>query len=317
MDLSQRTRSILSFVNTVDAGSFTAAARKLGVSNATVSKNVAGLEQALGVRLLNRTTRKLSLTKEGAAFLQQARLALDSQDSSADAIGQDKNAISGKLRMLSTVAFGREHLLPALSDLLASHPQLAIDIDFDDRVVDVAEGGYDIVIRGSHIEDASLIARPICHLQMVLVASPAYLAQAGVPQTLAELVSHHLITRRFSAGKVCPWMFRERDDEILTLDIAHSSLTLSSPELMTEAAVRHMGITQVAVQHAWPYLERGKLKVLLLGKHDPGPCQLVMQFPHRALISPRIKACIDHLSSRFSDIHAQNVAMDVLEQYSA
>ncbi|NWK80037.1 LysR family transcriptional regulator, partial [Aquitalea sp. LB_tupeE] len=135
MDLSQRVPSVLSFVTTVETGSFAAAARQLGISNAAVSKNVAGLEQALGVRLLNRTTRTLSLTEEGAAFLRQARIALDALDAAVDAIATQRLEISGPVRISSSAAFGRDHLLPALPGLLTRYPQLAVEVDFDDRVV--------------------------------------------------------------------------------------------------------------------------------------------------------------------------------------
>lgn len=317
MDLSQRVPSVLSFVTAVEAGSFAAAARQLGISNAAVSKNVAGLEQALGVRLLNRTTRTLSLTEEGAAFLRQARIALDALDAAVDAIATQRLEISGPVRISSSAAFGRDHLLPALPGLLTRYPQLAVEVDFDDRVVDLVGGGYDLAIRGGHIADSALVARPICHLRMVLVASPTYLAQAGIPRSPAELTQHRLITRRFLGGKVSPWNFRDADGQITTLDVSRSCLTLSAPEALTDAARQHAGITQVGVHHAWPYLERGELKVLLLGQHDPGAYELVLQYPHRALMAPRVKACIDYLLSQFAATPALHVPLAALAAYTA
>lgn len=137
MDLSQRVRAVLSFVHTVEAGSLAGAARALGVSAAAVSKNVAGLERTLGVRLMNRTTRTLSLTEEGAVFLRQARIALDALDAAVDAVAAQRLAISGPVRISTSAAFGREHVLPVLPGLLARYPQLAVEVDFDDRVVDL------------------------------------------------------------------------------------------------------------------------------------------------------------------------------------
>jgi DNA-binding transcriptional LysR family regulator len=317
MELSQRVPSVLSFVHTAEAGSFAAAARQLGISNAAVSKNVAGLEQALGVRLLNRTTRTLSLTDEGAVFLRQARIALDALDAAVDAIATQRLEISGQVRISSSAAFGRDHLLPALPGLLASYPQLAVEVDFDDRVVDMVAGGYDLAIRGGHIADSALVARPICHLHMALVASPVYLAQAGTPQSPAELASHRLISRRFLGGKVSPWNFRDGDGSISTLDISRSGLILSAPEALTEAARQHVGIAQVGVHHAWRYLQSGELKVVLPTQHQPGAYELVLQYPHRALLAPRVKVCIDYLLAQFAATPALHVPLEALAAYAA
>lgn len=316
MDLSQRVRAVLSFVHTVEAGSLAGAARALGVSAAAVSKNVAGLERTLGVRLLNRTTRTLSLTEEGAVFLRQARIALDALDTAVDAVAAQRLAISGPVRISTSAAFGREHVLPVLPGLLARYPQLAVEVDFDDRVVDLVGGGYDLALRGGHIADSALVARPVCHLRMILVASPHYLAQAGIPRTPADLASHRLISRRFLGGKVSPWGFRDGDGLISTQNLDGACLTLSAPEALTEAACMHAGIAQVGVHHAWRYLQSGQLKVLLLGIHEPGAYEMVLQYPHRALMAPRVKACIDYLLAAFAADAALHVPLAALQAYT-
>ena len=134
MDSSQRVRAILSFVHVADAGSFAGGARALGVSPAAVSKNIAGLEKALGLRLMNRTTRTLSLTEEGSAFLRQARLALEALDTAAEAAMAHRAEPVGKVRISTSVGFGKSYLMPALPGLLATHPGLAVDVDFDDQI---------------------------------------------------------------------------------------------------------------------------------------------------------------------------------------
>jgi DNA-binding transcriptional LysR family regulator len=316
MELTQRVRAVLSFVQTVEAGSFAGAARTLGISNAAVSKNVASLERALGVRLLNRTTRKLNLTEEGAVFLRQARIALEALDSAVDAVAAQRLEISGQVRVSTSTSFGRDHLLPSLPGLLARYPQLAVEVDFDDRVVDLVGGGYDFALRGGHIADSALVARPVCHLRMVLVASPDYLAQEGVPRQPADLLTHRLIARRFLGGKVSPWSFRHSDGAISTLNLDRACLTLSAPEALAEAACMHAGIAQVGVHHAWRYLQRGQLKVLLLGAHDPGGYEMVLQYPHRALMAPRVKACIDYLLDEFARDPALHVPREVLATFA-
>ena len=137
MDLSQRTRAALSFVQAADRGGFAAAARVLGISAAAVSKNVAGLEKALGVRLMNRTTRTVSLTEEGEAFLRQARIALEALDRATEAVIAHRAAPTGNVRISTSVGFGCEQLTPILPGLLERYPGLSVEVDFDDRVIDL------------------------------------------------------------------------------------------------------------------------------------------------------------------------------------
>lgn len=299
MDLSQRVRAITSFIDAADAGSFAAAARLQGVSAAAISKNIAGLEQALGVRLMNRTTRKLSLTEEGTLFLQQARIAVEALDTAVDTVIAGKMETRGHVRISTSAAFGREQLLPALPGLRQRYPGLSVEVDFDDRVTDIVRDGYDLAIRGGRIVDSSLISRPVCLLNMVLVASPAYLAEYGVPTTPEALKHHHLIARRFLGGKVSPWNFHGPDGSLITLEPDAAVVTLSAPEAQLQAALLGLGIAQVGVHHALSHLQSGQLKTLLFGQHDTGSYEMVIQYPHRALVAPRVKATVEYLLETF------------------
>ncbi|HSW03940.1 LysR family transcriptional regulator [Aquabacterium sp.] len=314
MDSSQRVRAILSFVQAANTGSFAAAARALGVSSAAVSKNVAGLEQALGVRLMNRTTRTLSLTAEGSAFLRQARIALDALDSAIDAVAVQRVEPRGRVRISTSAAFGRQQLMPALPSLLSRHPALSVEVDFDDRVVDLVRGGYDLAVRGGHIADSALVSRSICRMNLALVASPSYLAEHGVPVSPQDLDQHRLIARRFLGGPVSPWNFRSNDDSITTFEPAHAAvLTLSAPETLVQAACDGSGVAQVGVHHAWAHLQSGALKVVLHRQHDPGSYELVMQYPHRALMAPRVRVTLEHLLEAFARDEALHVPLEALE----
>lgn len=299
MDISQRARAILSFVEAANGGSFAAAARALSISPAAVSKNIAGLEQTLGVRLMNRTTRKLSLTEEGDAFLKQARLALEALDMAVDAITAQKKETSGHVRISTSAVFGRDYVLPALPGLFARHPALTVEADFDDRVIDLVRDGYDIALRGGLIAVSSLVSRTICQLHLVLVASPAYLSAYGTPKTPDDLKKHRLIARRFLGGRLSPWGFRASDGSLTTFEPENPLLTLSAPETLTEAACQGLGIAQVGVHNALKHLKSGALKAVLTEEHDPGDYTLAIQYPHRALIAPRVRATVDYLLETF------------------
>ncbi|WP_226101796.1 LysR family transcriptional regulator [Dickeya oryzae] len=315
MEISQRVRTIVSFVQAVDAGSFAAAGRVLGISSAAVSKNVASLEQALGVRLMNRTTRTLSLTDEGTLFLHQARIALEALDAAVDVLAEQRAEIGGHVRLSCSAGFGRDHLLPVLSGLQMRYPSLTIEVDFDDRVIDLVKDGYDLAIRGGQIADSGLVSRPICRLGMVLVAAPDYLARAGVPTTPEALLSHRLIVRRFLGGKVSPWLFRDGEGSQTSLNLEGAVLTLSAPEALVQAASLGLGIAQVGVHAAWHALREGKLKVLLPGIHDPGQYEMVLQYPHRALMAPRVRTTLDYLLAAFANDDALHVPQHTLNDY--
>lgn len=315
MDSSQRVRAILSFVQAADAGSFAAAARALSISPAAVSKNIAGLEKALGVRLMNRTTRTLNLTEEGSAFLRQARIALDALDAATDAVIAHRASPTGNVRISTSVGFGREQLTPVLPGLLEKYPGLTVEVDFDDRVVDLVQDGYDIVLRGGRIADSSVVSRPICHFNLVLVASPAYLARYGIPVQPQDLAGHRLLTRRFLGGRVVPWNFKERDGSITTFDTSSAVMTLSSPEAITQAAVAGAGIANLGVHHAWKHLLTGELKVLLLEFNHPGSFEMTLQYPHRALMAPRVRVTVEYLLEAFGGFEELHVPPAALAGY--
>lgn len=317
MDSSQRVRAIISFVHSADAGSFAAAGRVLGISSAAVSKNIAGLEKALGVRLMNRTTRTLSLTDEGEAFLRQARIALDALDQAADAVISHRATPSGRVHISTSVGFGREQLAPVLPGLIEKYPGLALEVDFDDHVIDLVRDGYDLALRGGRIADTSLVARTICQFNLVLVASPAYLAQHGIPAQPEELARHRLITRRFLGGRVSPWNFKAHDGSITTLNTEAAVMTLSSPETITQLAVAGVGIAEIGVHHAWRHLQSGALKALLLEAHHPGSFEMTLQYPHRALVAPRVRVTVEYLLDAFAKREELHVPVAALRQFEA
>lgn len=315
MEISQHMRAILSFVEAANSESFSSSAKKLAISAAAVSKNVAGLEQALGVRLMNRTTRKVSLTEEGEVFLTQARIALEALDNAVESVATTRQEISGHVRVSTSSGFGRGLLLPALPELLKRYPRLQVEADFDDRVVDLVRDGYDIAIRGGRIVDSTLITRPICRLNTILVASPNYLNQFGAPQTQDDLSHHQLIGRRFLGGRLNTWGFTDPNGTVTVFEPSHAAVTLSAPEAVVQAAVDGLGIGQVGVHDALPLLQQGLLHVVLLDQHDPGNYEMVIQYPHRSLIAPRVKATVEYLLETFAQDPTLHTPLQALTQY--
>jgi len=300
-------QGLLSFLEAGSAGSFTLAAARLDLTPAAVSKNVQKLEAELGVRLFNRSTRRIRLTTEGEAFALQARDALRALDDAVANVAQGQAEPSGRVRISVGSSFGRRYVLPVLPGLLQRHPLLQVDVSLDNRTADLVGEGFDIGIRGGMLRDSSLVARRVAKLPLVLVASPDYLAHRGTPKSQADLAGHELLGTRFASGTVSTWRFRTRKPEAGVLDwTPPARLQASDPEALVDLAVVGAGILQVALHHAVPALRAGQLKLLLGHVHDPDEREIVLHYPHRQFLSPRVRVVVDALLSHFAgavDLH--------------
>jgi DNA-binding transcriptional LysR family regulator len=297
-------QGLLAFVEAATAGSLVAAAERLDVTPAAVSKNLARLEQQLGVRLLQRSTRRLAPTAEGALFLDKARAVLRGLDEAVAEVSQAASTPAGRVRISVGMAFGRRWVLPQLPALAAAHPALSIEVDLDNRPVDLVAAGFDIGIRGGFVEDSSLIARRVCALPVGLFASPGYLRRAGVPGSVQELAAHRCAAVRFASGTVQTWRFGSgrRAQEITPA----ATVLISDPEATLDLALADAGIVQAGVHHALPYLRSGRLKLLLPGVHDAGTREVVLHYPHRQYLAPRVRVVVDALLAHFAasaDLH--------------
>ena len=192
-----------------------------------------------------------------------------------------------------------------------------MEVDFDDRLSDAVRDRYDLVLRGGRIADSSMVSRPICQFKLLLVASPAYLARHGIPRTPHDLARHKLLTRRFLGGGVSPWSFKASDGGLLTIDTDHAVMTYSSPEALNQSALDGAGIAQVGAHHAWPHLRSGALKALLFDSHHAGSYEMTLQYPHRALIAPRVRVTVDYLLDYFSQLEALHLPLAAPAEYSA
>jgi DNA-binding transcriptional LysR family regulator len=307
-------QGLLAFVETAASGSLTAAALRLDLSPAAVSKSLAKLEQQLGVRLFNRSTRRLAITQEGQRFLADARVALRLLDQAVAEVTQSAHEPAGHVRISVGIAFGRRWVLPALPAITRQHPRLTIDVDLDNRPVDLVAQGYDIGIRGGLIEDSSLIARRVCALPVVLLASPAYLERAGVPDSWDALARHRCAAVRFASGQATVWQFVGPAGRLVD-HVPQPALTTNDPEALVDLALAGAGIVQVALHHALPHLRSGALKLLLPGLHHPGQRETVVHYPHRLYLAPRVRVVVDALLAHFAAAEDLHVAVaDVLAE---
>lgn len=298
---------LTSFLEAASAGSFSAAAARLGLSPAAVSKNVIKLETELGVRLFNRHTRRIRLTTEGEAFAQQARVALRALDDAVAGVAQGQAEPAGRVRISVGASFGRAHVLPVVPGLLTAHPRLEIEVSLDNRTVDLVSEGFDIGIRGGRSRDSSLVSRRVCALPMVLLASPEYLKRHGTPRCANDLVQHQLIGVRFADGHSATWKLRPGPRKP-SVDWAPTARSwVSDPEAQIDMARAHAGIVQVALHHAAADVAAGRLVRLLADVHDPDEREIHLHYPHRQFLSPRVRVVVDGLLAAFAGSAALHV----------
>ncbi|HEX5686812.1 MAG TPA: LysR substrate-binding domain-containing protein [Ideonella sp.] len=302
-------QGLLAFVEAASAGSLAAAADRLELTPAAVSKSLGKLEAQLGVRLLQRSTRRLALTAEGERFLDKARHALRALDEAVADVTQSATEASGRVRISVGHAMGRDWVLPLLPALSQAHPGLMIELDLDNRPVDLVAEGYDIGIRGGFVEDSSLVARRICGLPLALLASPGYLRRAGVPRTIDELRTHECVAVRFAGSAPSPWRFRSTSGGrgARRIEIQpQPRLAVSDPAAVLDLALAGAGIVQAGLHHALPFLRSGRLKLLMVDQHDPGEREVVLHYPHRRYLAPRVRVVVDTLLAQLgppSDLH--------------
>lgn len=290
-----RLTSMAVFVKAVDLGSFAAAADALGITGPMVGKHVRFLEERLGTRLLNRTTRRQSLTDFGRAYYERCRLIL-AEAEAADALAADQLAEPrGKLRVTMPVHFGRHCAMPILLALARQYPALELELSFSDRLTDLAEDGYDLAIRTGSLQDrADTIARRVGRQRMVVCVSPAYLARHGEPQSIDDLRQHHAVVYRRS-GPVAPWLFPREDGPPVELQPA-GRLMLDDLDAIADAATEGMGIAWLPYWLVRDRIHAGALVQLL--PNEPAflydAYALWLRTPH---LARKVRLAVDALAA--------------------
>jgi DNA-binding transcriptional LysR family regulator len=295
---------LVSAVQVADSGSFTAAASVLGLTPAAVSKSVAALEAQLRVRLFNRTTRQLSLTEEGKAFIAQSREGLGLLAEAAVRATQGLKP-QGLVRVSCSVGFGRRYVLPALPAFYAQYPEVQLELSLNDQTVDLVREGFDVGIRGGAQPPEGMVARKICVLSAVLVATPRYLKARGTPMHYSELAGHDLLRVKFASGRITPWLFKESGRGKAKSDVVGfdgpARLLISDPEVILDAALLHLGIARMGRHHAHAALLRGDLTQVLARQHVADGSSMAIFYPHRAGLAPRVRVLVDFLMAQFAD----------------
>lgn len=285
------------FVRIVEAGSISAAADQLGVAKSGVSRRLTDLETRLGVRLINRTTRRSSLTDAGRRYYEGA-VKLLSDVAELNASTSDAEAsLAGTLRLAVPLSFGLAHLSPAIDEFLRTHPGVDVDIDFSDRQVDLVERGVDLAIRIARLEDSNLQARRLCPIRLLLCASPAYLESHGHPRHPADLETHRVLTYDAGGGGRLRLLDEEGGETVIQ---APSPVTANNGDFLRDMAMAGHGITLIPSFIAWEAVARGDL-VEILPQHAPEPLDAWAVYPRNRYLSRRTRVFIDYLSEKFGE----------------
>jgi DNA-binding transcriptional LysR family regulator len=282
------------FTAVVDAGSFAGAADRLDLSRGMATRYVAQLEGHLGVRLLNRTTRRLSLTEAGGDYYQRATQVVALVEEAGSSVAQEAAVPRGTLRINVPVAFGARHLGPMITGYLQRTPGVEVDLTLNDRVVDLVEEGFDLAIRIAARIDPGLVARKLTRARMVACASPIYLKKYGMPKTPMDLQDHNCITYAYSAVQ-SGWQFRRKGEE-KTVRVS-GNLRGNNGDLQVAAALAGLGIVREPSFLVYEALRRKELVRVLPG-WEQDELSIFAVYPHRKFLPPKVRSFIDFVAER-------------------
>jgi DNA-binding transcriptional LysR family regulator len=289
-----------SFIASAQERGFSAAARRLGLTPAAVSKNVARLEGALGVRLFQRSTRALSLTEEGERLFRQAQLPWTELEQALSEARQGAGKPAGALKVGMALAVGSNYFVPMLAEFLRRYPDIIPDLHFENRQVDLIDEGYDVAIGGGIELAEGMIARELTRVKAVPVAAPAYLALHPAPQHPLELVRYEGVVRRSAlSGRITAWTLESDKGEVASADIRPLAV-FDDPEAMARAAVSGLGIALLPAPHALPFLRSGQL-VRILPEWSAQAGVLSIYYSSRKLLPAKTRVFVDFVVDKFRE----------------
>jgi DNA-binding transcriptional LysR family regulator len=281
------------FVRVCATRNLSAAGREFGLSPAASSARMAQLERQLGARLLHRTTRQITLTQDGEAFLERAVPLLDAAEQAASSVGGADRQPHGLLRVAASVSFGRLHLMPALAEFLERYPGIRLDLRLSDRVIDMAVHGIDVAVRIGPLRDSALVARTLAPSRMWLCAAPAYLARRGMPQRPEDLADHECLVLEGTN----PWRFKV-GDAVQAVRVS-GRLQSDNGEANRDAAIAGLGITLQATWAAYQQIKSGALVRVLEAFPMAGESVVSAQYLNRNFLPPKTQVFIDFFAARF------------------
>jgi LysR family transcriptional regulator for bpeEF and oprC len=289
---------IVAYVRVVEAHSFVAAAQTLGMSPSAISKAVSRLEERLGARLLNRTTRSLSLTDVGASFYERCREALAQLDHAESEVSESRGVPRGRLRVDVPVSLGRRIIVPALPRFIAQYPEISVHMSMNDRVLDLVQEGIDAALRVGNLSDSSLVARRIGQLRGLTCASPEFIERYGVPNDPTDLPPEHCL-QMFKVGnnQTREWLFRKGDVEHKIMPAAR--LAFSDPESAVAAAVSGAGFVRSLDFTVEAQIASGLLQPVLEDWNDGAYWPVSVVYPQHRQPTAKIRAFIDFVSGLF------------------
>ncbi|MGH8714525.1 MAG: LysR family transcriptional regulator [Casimicrobiaceae bacterium] len=291
-----RLQAITAFARVVEAGSFVRAADRLGVSVSAVSRHVADLEAHLDVRLLNRTTRRLSLTESGRVFYERSVQLLADLEEAEQSASASTITPRGTLRLSAPVTFGERHLAPAIAAFVARHPGMRFDVELADRAVDLVDEGFDAAVRVGAIGSQNLVGRRIAETRLVCCAAPAYLARHGEPKRPEDLATHQCLIYSYAPQRSI-WLFRDRDGaarQVRVSGVVHAN----SGRFLEVLAAEGVGIACEPDFIVGPEVRAGRL-VPILRSFQPPPSSIQVVYPSRRHLSAKVRAFADFLRARF------------------
>lgn len=288
--------AMTAFVAVAHHAGFSAAARELGIPLATISRRVADLEALLGIRLLHRSTRRVVLTEQGEAYFTACRRLLEDLNDVEESVSGDYRSPRGELSVTAPVGFGRLHLQPVLLEFLAAYPDISLRLMLVDRLVNLVEEHVDVALRIAELADSSLIARPLGNAQLIICASPAYLARHGTPARPDELEQHDCIGWS-TLGIGTHWWLKDSDVE-RTLRV-RARFTTTSADSAIAAAEAHFGLVQVPCYQADSALRSGRL-IRVLSAFDCAPTPVNLVHASGRLVPLKLRAFIDFCTPRLA-----------------
>ena len=293
-----RLKQIESFTAVAVKGSLTAAANAEGVAPAVIGRRIDALEERLGVKLMVRTTRRITLTHEGSAFLEDCQRLLADLASAEASVSAGGVKASGHLRITAPAGFGRRHVAPLVPDFLAQHPDTSLSLNLSDRVVDIVNEGYDCAVRVGDLPDSNLISVRLADNRRLCVATPAYLARAGVPATPADLSRHQCLTLSSDASQRRGWAFVV-DGEVTHLRPS-GQLDCSDGQVLHDWCLRGLGLAWRSTWEVEHEVAHGDLQVVLQDFAAP-PNGIYAVFPHAKHLPLRVRLWIDFLKHSYGD----------------